>query len=627
MPNSSKNKRKQKLETKTKSLDDEIEFDVEPPESSDENEAESDSQEEEEENEEASNDETMAECEVELHEVKKEFPDPVDEENEALDNGETENEVRQKRKRKPPDYFHFDDYDTQSLVKKIKKPLPRTKTPPLIRIPSPVKIEEPELGFNLYRESNMEMDEEEVSAAWNALSPREHNIWRKKEYVLKCTQKNGNTNDIPTSEHTKHVSSLNASLDNGDLDLPTHFPDARAEVQRLFQRFVERLMTIKEYRRFDENLELVKRAKTFKTLKELQKEFWKKILNKEYSISQNQLIHLFYNYFTTRSLIFEPRLRTSAWKINANNIRKAIHEIEQEKINEIDDFVYVKTAKASSNRVKIARIKEKFMNGQVMAGCLFAEPSLNELEQICPIYKNNVIMIANGTDFKFKADDIVGKCIVLSFSDYIVARPTDIPEPDVYFCTHIKTSKNRLIQPLVIEELTNVLENYRGEVYYCKFGEPENLIYDNQITWIAENNEIITSEPFPVQIKPEIVVPEPSVQIKTEIAEPEPSVPIKEEIVEEIITSENDVVVKIEGFEDDEENATLTVINPGTSDEEDLEEGEIKKEDQPHEIILYDDTQKIINLADTENVVFVIDKSHVLNQNNTLEDGEVIELD
>lgn len=591
MPNYNKNKRKQKLETKTKALEDEIEFDVELPESSDE-----ESSEDTDESEQCSVEEGQEELvgfEVELYEIKQEKPN----------DGKF---ISPKRGRKRPDY----DSTSKALVTKIKRKRKQVEvhaeTESSDDMEENVITERDEGGFNLYKEAYTEMDDEEAVYAWIALAPREHSLWRRKATYLKEQtnlqgQKTYQARNWNLSERTRSIAYPSANMESDDLDLPTLFPDAATEVKKLLARFAEKLSELNVVRQIF-GTGFLERVKNFTKLTELQKDFFTQVYyNDTVTVDTSYLVDRF---VPIRNSIFKQRLKSPAMKFTSN-VEKLL---EREGYSDIDDFVYVKTA--DSTDIKIARIKEKYMNGKVILGCLFITPNSIELEHICPIYRNNVIMVNDGNEFKFKSQDIVGKCVVLSFSDYITARPTDIPEQDVYFCTHIKTCK-RLLRPLVIDELMNVIENYRGEVYYFKFNDTEELVHDNQIMWSTNVKDELNNE-----------VEEAQVQVKTELDDDESSV-VNNEIVPEVQVKveEEETVVKVEC----QDQAELIIPDLTVIDSESSEYVTNKKDNRPLEIILYDDTTNTINLADTEDVLFVVDKSSF--SNNLLEDGEVIEID
>lgn len=445
-----------------------------------------------------------------------------------------------------------------------------------------------EPGFNLYRKAYCEMDEEEVVLAWTGLPPREHKLWRKRASDVQSTKPDKLLKPMNLFERARNIADA-ANFVSGDLDLPALFPDAAIEVKKLLAKCADQLSQINMIRMvFGSSIQ--ENVKKFTKLIELQKYVFTKALNNDTIGVESS--YLTKRFVTIRSIIFKHRLKSPAMRptFSLENL------VERGQSYDNDDFVYVQTADSSD--IRIARIKEKYLNGKVILGCQFVMPNSAELEQICPIYRNNVIMVNDGTEFRFKSQDIVGRCIVLNFSDYITARPTDIPEKDVYFCTHLRTSK-RLIQPLVIDELTNILENYSGEVYYFAFNGTEDLVHDNQVLPVTN-------------VK---VEKEEEVLIKTE-----------EDYDGSFVNSEMGQEVQVKKEYGDEDELVIPDMTVQVNDFTKFSVGGLhtKTVDQPLEIILYDDTTNTINLADTEDVLFVVDKSDFTE--NSIND-EVIEID
>lgn len=554
-----KNKRKQKLETKTKTFQDDIEFDVELSESSDEFITDSSESEDSD-----KHNETLS-FYWNLHKIKQEKDKSI------VKPKSVDPKYRKEIVQKDINFI-------KTSIKEEKKKRPIEDVYEETKHFSHVISERDKLAYNMYRKAYCEMDEEESVYAWNALAPREHKLWRQKSSDTQDRKRNKSLN---LCEQARYSDYSTTNYENDDLDLPTLFPDAATEVKKLLTIFADKLSEVKLiWLAFGSGLQ--EAVEQFTKLTEFQK-YFVALSNETVNVDRSSLSK---HFVAIRKIVFHQRLKCPAMNsiLNFENFGN-------------DDFVYVQTR--DSPGIKIARIKEKHLNGKVIIGCQFVLPNNSELEQICPIYRNNLIMINDGTEFRFKHQEIIGRCIVLNFSDYISARPTDIPEQDVYFCTHIKTSK-RLIRPVVVDELTNVLEMHRGEIYYFKFDGTEDLVYDNQALGNTSLKMEHVSDGEEFLVKPEV------------------------DFDGNVVNSQIDQEVQIKVENQEEGELIIPDIIVHLNDQSEFSKDETSV-DQPVEIILYDDTTSTINLADTENVLFVINKKY--STNNCLEDGEIIEID
>uniref|UniRef100_A0A336LXM5 CSON009736 protein n=1 Tax=Culicoides sonorensis TaxID=179676 RepID=A0A336LXM5_CULSO len=428
----------------------------------------------------------------------------------------------------------------------------------------PIKLKMTEI--DIFKEIYNEMDDDELNDAWNGLTRCEQAVWKRKAFDFNTKSKIDHyfkPNFVPNSE-------------NDDLDLPSRFPDAFAESKKLLVKFTKELSEENTIRYlFGSTLmESLLNANKFS---EIEKTFFSSIYYSDTKLDMNSILKQFYDI---KKQMIGDSLKVRQMKSVEQIVNSSTDQLDYK----IDDFVYV--LNDSGPDKKMVRIKEMYLKGKVIVGRLFVTPSNDEMEFISPIYKNNVLMMYDGKEFKFSSDNIIGKCIVLNFSDYISARPTDIPEEDVYFCTHIKTNKY-LHNPLVIEELTNVLETYPGEVYYFQFDGTEELVHDNQVQCDFITNDILPIKQEEIVIKPEINLNDD----------------------DEILTSQYE-----ENYDNNENESNTTTP------------------EERHEIILYDDSKKIIDLADTEDFVFVVDNSNSLISNEPvfpeeIEEGEILDID
>lgn len=546
------------METKTKTLQDDIEFDVELSESSDEFITDSS------ESEDSDKHNGTLNFYLDLHKIKQ----------------EKDNDIVKPKSVNPKYRKEMAQNDLNFIKTSIKE---EKKKRPIADVYEETKnfghiiSERDQLAYNMYWKAYCEMDEEESVYAWNALTPREHKLWGQK---ASDTHRKRNKS-LNLCEQARDSDYSTTNYENDDLDLPSLFPDAATEVKKLLAIFADKLSEVNSVRMaFGSGLQ--EAVKQFTKLTEFQK-YFVALSNESVNVDRFSLSK---HFVAIRKIVFHQRLKCPPMNsiFNSENFGN-------------DDFVYVQTR--DSPGIKIARIKEKHLNGKVILGCQFVLPNNSELEQICPIYRNNLIMINDGTEFRFKQQEIIGRCIVLNFSDYISARPTDIPEQDVYFCTHIKTWK-RLIRPLVVDELTNVLEMHRGEIYYFKFDGTEDLVYDNQELCNASWKSEPVSEGEEFLVKPEV------------------------DFDGNVVNSQIDQEVQIKVENQEEGELIIPDIIVHLNDQSEFSKDDTSV-DQPVEIILYDDTTNTINLADTENVLFVIDKKD--STNNRLEDGEIIEID